>query len=102
MEKETGWYFYYDYNSDEDKFKIVPSLLVNQLTVSLTGQELYVKQKETSYGSQHDGFIPQMQLTALQDQIFAASDNHGTLRNSYNPSENNYFRDENILTGTKI
>ena len=62
----------------------MPSLLAIQLIISLTGQEAQAKQKEAS---NPEGFILQMQSTALQDKTMSAPDKHETVANSFDPSE---------------
>ena len=74
-----GHYFYHDYNSNDDRYKVVPSLLTYQLVALLTGHESQTKQKGTPQCSHPAGFIFQFQSTALQDQILAASDSHEKL-----------------------
>ena len=58
----------------------MPSLLANQLTISLTGQGSKAKQNGAD-SSHPSGFISQIQSTALQDQTYAASDSHEILTN---------------------
>ena len=56
-------------------YDMVPSLLPNQLIISLTCQVPRPKQMLTLQDPPSVGFVPQIQSTALQDKALIGSDN---------------------------
>ena len=65
-----GHHFYGDINSDDGKNKLAPSLPPSQLNTLLTCQENMSGQEiDCSFRPPLTGFVPQMQLTTLQDKI---------------------------------
>ena len=68
IKRGMGQYFYYDPVID-NKYKTVPSLLANQLIISLTSHESYVNQEETPHYSHPSGFAPQLQSAAMQNPL---------------------------------
>ena len=76
--REGNRYFHLAVTSDNISCEMVPSLLANQLIISLNGQELWAKQKKIS--------PRQIQSPTLQNQTLTSSENFETITSSSDQS----------------
>ena len=75
IEWGAGCYLYRVINSEDDKYKTVPSLVLDQLIVSSTFQENAFRQKQDSLDPPQGRIVSQMQSTVLQDKSIIKSEN---------------------------